>query len=129
MDTTIDRVRTMLRGIAVLLTLIAIGLTSACAASAEPKPSPEPAGPSPFLDMTNYAAVNPDDYRWQTDNPGRPNPLTNSGFVSPDGIACSFGEEPLAACIGNNLPAMTPARCDQPNGRGLVNEMSTDIGL
>lgn len=113
----------MIRPIAVLLSLIAAGVSSACAATANPP------APSTFPDMSSYTPVNPEDYKRETDNPGRPTKMVTYGFTTPDGIGCTFDQKPSASCTGNNLPAIPPAKCDPVRGPVEVNGISTDIGL
>ncbi|WP_236978351.1 MULTISPECIES: SUR7/PalI family protein [Mycobacterium] len=78
--------------------------------------------------MSNYTPANPDDYMWQTENPGRPNKLTTYGFRTPDGVECTFGQSSSASCVGNRLPSIPPV-CDPPKRNYGANEISTDIGL
>ena len=126
----------MLRFVATLLVLAATGLSSACTATADtptPTPAPpdasKPIAPGTFPDMSSYTTVSPDDYMWQTDNPGRPYKLTNYGFTTPDGVQCGFGQIPLASCAGNNLPAVPPAKCDPAQRAFGDNEISTNGDL
>jgi hypothetical protein len=76
--------------------------------------------------MSSYTPVNPDDYMWQSDNPGRPDKLTNYGFSTPDGVQCGFSQVPLASCSGNNLPSVPPAKCDPAQRAFGENEISTN---
>lgn len=104
-------------------------LFASCTAAADPPAVPEqPAQAGKFPDLSSYKSVNPDDYRWESDNPGRPTKITTYGFSTPDGIGCTFGQS-SATCTGNNLPAITPARCDPAQGIYGENEISTDTGL
>jgi hypothetical protein len=122
----------MTRLITVLLLLMASGLTSACTAAADPHPptgTNGAANPGTFPDMTDYIPVNPDDYSWQTDNPGRPTKLTTYGFDTPDGIRCTFGQPPGASCGGNNLPSIPAAICDPTQGIYRYNLVSTSQGV
>jgi hypothetical protein len=122
----------MLRFVSTLLVLAAAGLSSACTATADP-PTPTPAsGPvqaGKFPDMSNYTPVNPDDYSWQTDNPGRPTKLTTYGFDTPDGIRCTFGNPPSGSCAGNNLPGIPPVMCDPAQQVFRYNSISTSQGV
>jgi hypothetical protein len=123
-----------LRLITTLLFLTTLGLSSACNATADP-PAPSPTDPSapgstrPFPDMSNYSAVNPDEYKWETDNPGRPTKLTTYGFNTPDGVRCTFGQSSSASCAGINLPGIPPAVCDPVQRVFRYNTISTSQGV
>lgn len=120
------------RFIAATVLLIATGLTAACTAAADPTTSTETTEASnanKFPDLSSYTPVNPDDYRRETENPGRPTPLTGYYFNTPDGIRCSLRPKPSASCTGNNLPAIAPAVCEPVNGPVAVNGISTDVGI
>jgi hypothetical protein len=123
----------MTRLLATLLLLTTVGLSSACTAADPPVPTPtdtnKPVGTGTFPDMSSYTPVNPDDYSWQTDNPGRPTKLTTYGFDTPDGIRCTFGQPPGASCGGNNLPSITPAMCDPTQAIYRYNVISTSQGV
>lgn len=119
----------MSRLISAVLVLMLTALSSACDAGARPPVPGEPSHsvePGKFPDMSGYTAVNPDEYKWQSDNPGRPNKITTYGFSTPDGIGCTFGQPPAASCVGNNFPAVSPAPCDPSNGPVESNAISTD---
>ena len=77
--------------------------------------------------MSAYVPVNPDDYMWQTDNPGRITKVTTYGFSTPDGVRCTFYEQG-AACAGNNLPSIPPL-CEPPKRNYGASEISTDTGI
>ena len=120
----------MIRLIAILVLLAATGLTSACSAAADPPTEPGmPRSAGNFPDITAYTPVNPDDYVRELDNPGRPKKRIGYFFTTPDGIRCLFDQPSLAACTGNNLPAVPPAPCDEATGKGSLNTISTDRGL
>jgi len=109
----------IIRPIAVSLFSTLMVLPSACNAAARPPVPSEPSHsvePGKFPDMSGYTAVDPDEYKWQSDNPGRPNKITTYGFSTPDGVGCTYGESPSASCAGNNLPGIAPARCDPQLG-------------
>lgn len=126
MAATSDGMGMMIRLVAVLLPLIAMAQTSACAATAEPS---GPSEPPKFPDMSRYTPVNPQDYERQIDNPGRPEKMVGYYFNTPDGVWCTFSQFPLAACTGNNLPGIPPAKCDPAKRIYAINTISTDRGL
>jgi len=119
----------IIRPIVVSLFSTLMVLPSACDAAARPPIRSKPSHsvePGKFPDMSGYTAVNPDEYKWQSDDPGRPNKITTYGFSTPDGIGCTFGQPPAASCVGNNFPAVAPAQCDLSNGPVEANAISTD---
>ncbi|MGD1240192.1 hypothetical protein [Mycobacterium seoulense] len=91
-------------------------MISACNAQADP--------PS-FPDLSGYAPVNPSDYSITYPNSGRPTPLQLIAFISPDGVACAFGNPPSAGCTGNNLPGLPPAA---PSSSGAPRLISISTG-
>lgn len=94
----------------------ALALAMGCTANAEPPK---------FPDMTGYVAVDPDDYKTVSVNPGRPDPLNNYYFRTPGGIGCGFIGS-AAVCSGNNFPGVPPAHGDPSKGLYGVNVISTD---
>jgi hypothetical protein len=123
-----------IRLIAALLLLATVGLSSACTATADP-PTPSttassaPGSARTFPDMSSYTAANPDEYKRESDNPGRPTKLITYGFTTPDGVECTFGQPPSASCAGNNLPAIAPAVCDPEQRVFRYNTISTSQGV
>ena len=104
-------------------------LPSACDAAARPSIHSElsrSVEPGKFPDLSGYVPVGPDEYKWESDNPGRPNKITTYGFSTPDGIRCTYGESPSASCVGNNLPGIESARCDPQEGIYEENAIGTN---
>ncbi|WP_369830205.1 hypothetical protein [Mycobacterium sp. E1747] len=92
-------------------------MVSACNAQADP--------PS-FPDLSGYAPVNPADYAITYPNSGRPTPIQVVAFLTPDGVACAFGNPLSAGCTGNNLPGLPPAA---PSSSGVPRLISISTGL
>ncbi|MEZ0049543.1 hypothetical protein ABIA30_000533 [Mycobacterium sp. MAA66] len=107
----------LIRSLAVVLSTLAVGVSSACNAQADPPV---------FPDLASYTPVSAQDYTVSGPNSGRPEPLTGVYFLTPDGITCGFGSPPSAGCTGNNLPAL-PA--PTPEGMGLLNSIGTNTGV
>jgi hypothetical protein len=108
----------LLRKVLLAPGIVGAALVSACNAHAEP-----PA----FPDMSGYAQVDPKDYGVQSENPGRPYPLTLTFFLTPDGVLCDFLAS-QAQCMGNNFPGLPPAP-PSSNGAARVNWIGTVSGL
>jgi hypothetical protein len=85
------------------------------------------ADPPTFPDISRYTPVDPKDYALQSENSGRPYPLTMTYFLTPDGVICDFLPA-QAQCIGNNLPAIPPAS-PTANGTARVNWIGTATKL
>lgn len=116
----------MVRPIAVLQLLMAVGMIMACTSHAEPL---KPSDTNRFPDVSGYTPVDPEDYERQLDNPGRPEKMVGYYFNTPDGVWCTFSQFPSAACTGNNLPGIPPAKCDAARRTYAINTISTDRGL
>lgn len=112
-NVTFGRLRMIPKALAAS-SMIAAGL-SACTAHAD--------APS-FPDLSGYTPVNAGDYTLTYPNSGRPTPLQLVAFMTPDGVACAFGNPPSAGCTGNNLPGIPPA-APASSGAPRVNSIST----
>ena len=114
---------------AAALLLAIASLTSPCKAIADPTTPTPSGGAEIFPSMSGYTPVNPDDYKSELDNPGRPTKLTTYDFTTPDGVQCTFGQPASGSCGGNNLPSVPPATCDPVHGIYRYNSISTSQGV
>lgn len=108
--------RGVVRSAAVSLAVMFAGVCTSCTAAG--------ADPLSFPDLNGYTPVNAGDYTLTYPNSGRSTRLQLVAFMTPDGVACTFGNPPSAGCMGNNLPGIPPA-APAPNGAPRVNSIST----
>jgi hypothetical protein len=108
----------MIKSLASASALAVAAMISACTAHAD-----APA----FPDLSSYAPVNAADYTLTYPNSGRPTPLQQIAFVTPDGVTCAFSNPASAGCTGDNLPGLPPPP-PSPSGAPRLNSISTGLG-